>query len=179
MKKGMLHLDPAWASFALSSFNILIEIFLKECLLNFFYQFSFIQHFSALSFFELRPFDLRSFVLRSSVPVPFCHALFWQGAYTLRLVSHFWLLLSKSHFLKRKWAIGFVSTLIWDFLKISQFPKILSLKSFGNPWGNFAILNIKFCFTCGESDLHLNIVKFQNIMIRIAGSHMSVFFSKF
>ena len=42
------------------------------------------------------------------------------------------------------WALGYVSTQTWDFPNISLFPKILSLKSFGNSWGNsctkFAIL---------------------------------------
>ena len=46
-----------------------------------------------------------------------------------------------------------------------------SLRSFGISWGNaytkFAILDIKFPFTCGKSYLYLNIVKFQNIMTRI------------
>ena len=31
----------------------------------------------------------------------------------------FWLLLPKSDFLKRDWALGFVSTQIWDFSDIS------------------------------------------------------------
>ena len=38
------------------------------------------------------------------------------------------------------------------------FPKILSLKSFSNLWGNlytkFAMLDIKFPFICGELDLY-------------------------
>ena len=42
-----------------------------------------------------------------------------------------------------------------------------SLKLFGNLWGNsytkFAILDIKFHFTCGSSDLYQNMAKFQNI----------------
>ena len=44
------------------------------------------------------------------------------------------------------------------FFNISQFPKILSHKSFGNSWGNpcnkFVILDIKCCFTCWDSDLY-------------------------
>ena len=44
------------------------------------------------------------------------------------------------------------STQISYFHNISLFPKIPSLKSFGNSWGNsytkFAILDIKFCFAC-------------------------------
>ena len=31
------------------------------------------------------------------------------------------------------------------------------------------MIDIKFPFTCGESDLYKNIVKFQNIMTRIVG----------
>ena len=50
---------------------------------------------------------------------------------------------------------------------------LIFLKSFGNSGGNsytkFAILDIKFPFTCGESDLYYNIVKFQYIMTRIVG----------
>ena len=34
----------------------------------------------------------------------------------------------------------------------------------------FAILAIKFPFSCGESDLYWNIVKFQNIMAKIVGN---------
>ena len=48
---------------------------------------------------------------------------------------------------------GYVSTQIMYFPNISLFPKILSFKSLGNLWGNsytkFAILDIKFRFTCG------------------------------
>ena len=49
--------------------------------------------------------------------------------------------------------LALVPTQIWDFLDISLFPKILSLKLFGNSWGNsytkFAILDINFRFTYG------------------------------
>ena len=51
------------------------------------------------------------------------------------------------------------------------FPKNLSLKSFGNSWNNsytkFAMLDIKFRFTCGESNLCQHNLKFQNIMTKI------------
>ena len=67
-------------------------------------------------------------------------------------LQDFWLLLSKLNFLKRDWVPGFVSTQIWDFSNISLFPRILSPKSFANSFGNlytrFAILDIKFGFTC-------------------------------
>ena len=46
-----------------------------------------------------------------------------------------------------------VSTQIWDFVNISLFPKVLSLKSFDNSGGNSypkcAIIDITFRFTCG------------------------------
>ena len=46
-----------------------------------------------------------------------------------------------------------VSTQIWDFVNISLFPKVLSLKSFDKSWGNShpkcAIIDITFRFTCG------------------------------
>ena len=56
-----------------------------------------------------------------------------------------------------------ISTQIWDFCSISWFSKILSFKLFGNSWGNsnakFAKLDIKFPFTCGESDMHFKYCK--------------------
>ena len=48
------------------------------------------------------------------------------------LLRVFWLLLLKFNFWNEDWALGYVSTKIWDFPNISLFPKILSLKSFGN-----------------------------------------------
>ena len=63
----------------------------------------------------------------------------------------FWLLLPKFNFWKGDWVLDYFSTQIWDFPNISLFPKTLSLKSFGNSWGNsctkFAILDITFRFT--------------------------------
>ena len=52
---------------------------------------------------------------------------------------------------------------------------ILSFKSIGSSWGKsynnfFILVDIKLRFTCGESDLFLNIVQkavFQNIVNRI------------
>ena len=68
------------------------------------------------------------------------------------LLHIFWLLQPKFNFLNGDWALTYVSTQIWDYLNISLFPKILSVKSFGNSRGNwctkFAILVITFCFTC-------------------------------
>ena len=66
------------------------------------------------------------------------------------LLCVFWLLLPKFNLVLVQ---VYVSTQIWDFAKISWFPKILSLKLFGNSWVNlytkFAIKNITFRFTCG------------------------------
>ena len=53
------------------------------------------------------------------------------------------------------------------FYNISQFPKILSLKSFGNSCTKFVMLDIKYRFTCGDSDLSKIVLKCQNVMTRI------------
>ena len=87
------------------------------------------------------------------------------------LLRVFWLILPKFNFWKGDRALGYVTTQIWDFPNICLFPNILSLKSFGNSFGNsyskFAILVITFRFTSGWSDLYQNIVNFQNIMTKI------------
>ena len=87
------------------------------------------------------------------------------------LLFAFWMLLPKFNFWEGDWALAYVSTQIWDFPNISLLPKIPRLKLFTNSWGNlytkFAILDITFHFTCGESDLYQNIVKFQNIMTKV------------
>ena len=54
----------------------------------------------------------------------------------------FWLLLPKFSLRKGDWALGYVSTQIWDFPCISLFPNILSLKWFGNLW-----LIYQVCYT--------------------------------
>ena len=55
------------------------------------------------------------------------------------------LLLPKFNFWKGDWALGYISTQIYGFLR--------SHKSFGNSWGNsyttIAILDTMFYFTCG------------------------------
>ena len=61
----------------------------------------------------------------------------------------FWLLLPRFNFWRGGWALGYVSTQIWDAPNISLFPKTLSLKLFGNSYTKFAILDITFRFTCG------------------------------
>ena len=60
----------------------------------------------------------------------------------------FWQLFSAFNFWKVDWALDCVSTHIWHFSNISSFPKILSLKSFGNSWGNSCN---NYRFTCGET----------------------------
>ena len=61
------------------------------------------------------------------------------------------MLLPKFNFWKGDWELGYGSTHILDFPNICLFPKILSLKFFGNPWGNsdtkFGLLYITFLFT--------------------------------
>ena len=42
----------------------------------------------------------------------------------------------KIYFCKREWILGQVPMQFWDFSYNSLFPKILSLKLFGNLWGN-------------------------------------------
>ena len=89
------------------------------------------------------------------------------------LLSTLPLLLSKFNFWKGDWALGYIFTQIWVFRNISLFPKIVSLQSFGNLWGNsytkFAILDITLRCTCDELDLYWNILRFQNIMTIIVG----------
>ena len=52
------------------------------------------------------------------------------------------------------WVLGYNSMEWGDFPDISEFPKIPSLKSFDNSWGNsnipFLLLIITHRFTCGE-----------------------------
>ena len=91
------------------------------------------------------------------------------------LILHvFWQLLPIFNFWKEEWALGCISIYISHFSNISKFPKILSPKSFSNSFSNsctkFVMLDIKYCFTCGDSDLREIIKKCQNIMARIVDS---------
>ena len=56
------------------------------------------------------------------------------------------------------WVLCYVSSQFWYFPEISLFSKILNLRLFGDSWYNSCtkifILDIKFCFTCGESNLY-------------------------
>ena len=74
----------------------------------------------------------------------------------------------KTHFLRGNWTLGCVSMQFWDFPNISKFSMALSLKLFGNSLSNsytkFFALDIKLCFTCGNWNLHWDLLRFPNIM---------------
>ena len=57
------------------------------------------------------------------------------------------------------WALDYNSMNFWDFPDLSEFPKILSLKSWGKSWGNssipYLLLKIALCFNCGETKILL------------------------
>ena len=77
----------------------------------------------------------------------------------------FFLVLTKFLLGEEDWALGYNSVMFCNFPDIS-FPKILSLKLFGNSWGNSHIpcllLVIMLCFTCGERRIWSTIKKSQN-----------------
>ena len=83
----------------------------------------------------------------------------------------FWQVLSKFDFWKENRVLGCVSTQNFNFSNPSWFLKILNLKWFFNSWGNsctkFVILDIKYRFTCADSNLCQVIENGQNIMIAI------------
>ena len=58
----------------------------------------------------------------------------------------------------RNWVLCYVSSQFWYFPEISLFSKILNLRLFGDSWDNSCtkifILDVKFRFTCGESNLY-------------------------
>ena len=68
------------------------------------------------------------------------------------------MLLPKFNFWKGDCTLGYDSAQILDFPNISLFRKILSLKFFGNSWGNsdtkFGLLDIMFHFTRGSAGLY-------------------------
>ena len=82
-----------------------------------------------------------------------------------------WQLLSTVTLWKEHWALGCIFTHIFHFSNVSYFSKILTLKSFSNLWGNwcteFVKLDVKYFFTCGDSNLSKIIEKCENIMTRI------------
>ena len=78
------------------------------------------------------------------------HHEFWNYSNFIFLIKPFllcilWLLLVDGRLEK-----GYLSTQIWDYSNISQYPKIPSLKPLGNLWGKsytkFVILDIMFRF---------------------------------
>ena len=73
----------------------------------------------------------------------------WVGGVSYVYLRVFCLLLQGFNFWGGNWALRYVSTEISDFPDISLFPKVLSLKSFGNSFTKFALLDITFRFTCG------------------------------
>ena len=88
VKKGILHLDPAWASFALSSCNIFIEILFKGVVFKLF--FTSLVLSSVLQDCVLLTCALLIcvlFVLRALVTASFCPALSWRRAYVGALLS--------------------------------------------------------------------------------------------
>ena len=60
----------------------------------------------------------------------------WKSALREKFNFFFLLLLTKFSFWQEDLALGYYSMKFEDFLDISLFPKILSLRSFGNSWGN-------------------------------------------
>ena len=68
--------------------------------------------------------------------------------------SSFWQVLKEFSFWHWDWALVYHSSKFWDFPEFSLFPKIPSLKSFGNSFGNSytpcLLLIIALRFTCGE-----------------------------
>ena len=79
----------------------------------------------------------------------------------------FWKLLPIFNFWKEEWALGCISIYISHFFNISEFPKILRLKTFGNSCTKFVMLDIKYRFSCGDLGLSEIIKKCQKIMARI------------
>ena len=79
-------------------------------------------------------------------------------------------MLTNFYFWQEGWTLGYHSMMLTQFPDISQLAKFLSLKSFGNSWGNsctkFVMLDIKYHFTCSDSDLSKIIKKCQNIMTK-------------
>ena len=89
-----------------------------------------------------------------------------QEQKTLITVSvWFWLPLQKFDLWKEDWALGSVFNQFWPFRNISKFPKILSIKSFSNPWDTLRTIILASCSNIDVSD----VVKFQNIMPKTLG----------
>ena len=78
--------------------------------------------------------------------------------------SSFLLVSRKSLFWDEDWTLGYNSREFWDFPDLSKFPKILSLKLFGNSYILSLLVIIALRFTCGESKIWEDIKMSQNIM---------------
>ena len=83
----------------------------------------------------------------------------------------FWHISSVFNFSKEDVALGYVSTHVSPFSNISSIFKIIRLKSFRKSWGNsctkFVMPDIKYNFTCGDSDLSETIKKYPSINTKI------------
>ena len=83
--------------------------------------------------------------------------LFFYGVFYSWFFAFFYQKTSKFGFWVDGWLFAIKPKHFRDFLEISKFPKILSLKSFGNSWDNsyihFLVIIIQFRFTCGKDTL--------------------------
>ena len=90
------------------------------------------------------------------------------------------LVLTKLSLWQGDWALGYHYMKFRQFSDISKFPNILSLKSFGNSWGNSYIpclwILIAHRFICTERRIWQNIERSQNIVKLIV---WKIFFSFF
>ena len=78
-------------------------------------------------------------------------------------LNTFWAQVSKIYLSREDGTPDCVLMQFWDFSNIFLFPKILSLKLFGNTWGNLYrsfVLNIMFHFAYGEWNMYQDFVKF-------------------
>ena len=82
----------------------------------------------------------------------FLHGMFYSSFFAI-----FYQKTLKFGFRVDGWVLTIKSKYFRDFPGISYFPKILSLKSFGNSWGNsyihFLVIIIFFRFICGDGKL--------------------------
>ena len=89
-KKGMLHVDPAWSSFALLSSNLLIEILYKWALFNFFTSLILLHNYP--TFFNpalscLAPNCLALFCTNTLLPCDFLTTYLHRHAFSFALMS--------------------------------------------------------------------------------------------
>ena len=90
------------------------------------------------------------------------------GIFYLLFLDTRLLVLTKFLFFQGAWVLGSHSMKFRHFLNIYYFPKILSLKSFGNSrcnsWMPCLCVTIAHPFTCSQRLIWQNIKKSQNIM---------------